>query len=309
MRHHANARTTLRTRLDLVHCVIERRWTLEATATWLHVSVPTVRKWVGRYRAQGRAGLADRRSVPRRMPHQTPATQRQEIERLRRCRFTAHRIACRLSLPLSTVSRILKQRGLGRLRLLEPPERVVRYQREHAGSLVHLDTKKLGKIGRIGHRITGDRTSRVRGIGWEYAHVAVDDATRAGFTEMHRDERKETAVRCLRRMVRWYADHGVRVEQVMTDNGSAYRSKAFAKACSELGIRHLFTRPYRPQTNGKAERFIQTLLREWAYARPYVSSRRRTAALDGWLRYYNRRRPHTALGYRTPWAALRRTSA
>jgi transposase InsO family protein len=293
----------------MVRCVLDRGWTQERTADSFHVSVATVRKWVRRYRLQGEAGLQDRRSDPRRMPRRTPLQLREEIERLRRRRFTAYRIARRLGLPLSTVSRILQQRGLGRLRLLEPPERVVRYQRERAGSLVHLDTKKLGKIGRIGHRITGDRTSRVRGIGWEYAHVAIDDATRSGFTEMHRDERKETAVRCLRRMVRWYAAHGVRVEQVMTDNGPAYRSKAFQKACAELGIRHLFTKPYRPQTNGKAERFIQTLLREWAYAKPYRNSRQRTAALDGWLRYYNRRRPHTALGYRTPWVALRRSSA
>jgi transposase InsO family protein len=309
VRLHANAKTTPRSRLDMVRCVLERGWTQERTADSFHVSVATVRKWARRYRAQGEAGLADRRSDPRRMPRRTPVELREEIERLRRRRFTAHRIARRLGLPLSTVSRILKQRGLGRLRLLEPPERVVRYQREHAGSLVHLDTKKLGKIGRIGHRITGDRRSRVRGIGWEYAHVAVDDATRTSFTQMHRDERQETAVRCLRRMVRWYAAHGVRVAQVMTDNGSAYRSKAFQKACAELGIRHLFTKPYRPQTNGKAERFIQTLLREWAYAKPYKTSRQRTAALDGWLRYYNRRRPHTALGYRTPWVALRRSSA
>jgi transposase-like protein len=199
-------------RLELVRCVIEQRWTLEQTAAWFHVSVPTVRKWVRRYRAEGREGLVDRRSAPRRMPHQTPLDQREAIERLRRRRFTAQRIARRLGLPPSTVSRILRQRGLGRLRLLEPPERAVRYERDHAGSLVHLDTKKLGKIGRIGHRITGDRTSRVRGIGWEYAHVAVDDATRSGFTEVHRNERKETAVRCLRRMVRWYEAHGVRVE-------------------------------------------------------------------------------------------------
>jgi transposase InsO family protein len=288
--------------------VIDQRHTLRDAADWFHVSVPTVRKWVRRYQSEGRSGLSDRRSVARRLPHRTPDAQREAIERLRRRRLTAHRIAQQLGLAHSTVSRILRELGLERLRLLEPPEKVVRYERPYAGSLVHLDTKKLGRIGRVGHRITGDRTSRVRGIGWEFAHVAIDDASRLAFTEIARDERQETAVATLRRMVRWYAEHGVRIEQVMTDNGSAYRSKLFRRACDELGIQHLFTKPYRPQTNGKAERFIQTLLREWAYARPYTSSRRRTAKLDGWLRYYNRRRPHTALGYQSPWAAFRRAS-
>jgi transposase InsO family protein len=292
----------------MVKYVLEQGHTQCEAVDWFHVSRPTVRKWVRRYRDEGEAGLVDRRSVARRLPHRTPDAQREEIARLRRRRFTAYRIAQRLGLPRSTVSRLLRELGLGRLRMLEPPEPVVRYQRTQAGSLVHLDTKKLGRIGRVGHRITGDRTSRARGIGWEFAHVAIDDASRLAFTEIARNERETTVVAKLRRMVRWYAERGVRIEQVMTDNGSAYRSKAFQRACDALGIRHLFTKPYRPQTNGKAERFIQTLLREWAYERPYPSSRHRTAALDRWLRYYNRRRPHTALGYQSPWAALRRAS-
>jgi transposase InsO family protein len=308
MKLHPNAKTTPRSRLLLVQRILEDRVSLPEVAEAQGVSTTTARKWLRRFEAEGCAGLEDRPSAPKRIPHQTAPLLVRQIERLRRLRWTAFRIARELRLALSTVARIVKRLGLGRLPPVVPPEPIVRYQRDTAGELVHIDTKKLGRIKQIGHRMTGDRHDTVRGVGWEFAHVAIDDATRTGYVEMLPDERGDNAVRFLRRLVRWYARRGVRVRAIMTDNGPAYISRQFRRACHELGLRHLRTQPYRPQTNGKAERFIQTLLREWAYVRPYRSSQRRTAALKIWLRYYNRQRPHTALGYRTPWAVLRRSA-
>jgi transposase InsO family protein len=218
--------------------------------------------------------------------------------------MTAAEIAEVLAMPLSTVSGILTRIGLGRLSRLEPLEPPNRYERRRAGELLHIDVKKLARIGRPGHRIHGDRRTRVRGIGWEYVHVCVDDATRIAYVEVLPDERASTCVGFLRRAVAHFAALGVRVEQVMTDNGNAYRSVVHALACRSLGLRHLRTRPYRPRTNGKAERFIRTLVGGWAYGAVYRSSVERTAALGGWLDFYNRRRPHGSLSHQAPMSRL-----
>jgi transposase InsO family protein len=308
MRLHRNAKTTPRSRLLLVQRILEQGCSLDEAAEAFGISRTTARKWLRRFQAEGETGLEDRRSTPQRCPHRTAPSLVRQIGRLRQRRWTAFQIARALRLALSTVGRILRRLGLGRLPSLEPAEPVVRYQRETPGELLHLDTKKLGRIAKIGHRKTGDRRGRSRGIGWEFVHVAIDDASRIGYAEVLANERSESAVAFLRRCVRWYAARGIRLQAVMTDNGSAYLSHEFAEVCAELGLRHLRTKPYRPCTNGKAERFIQTLLREWAYAKTYHRSRYRTAALRLWLRYYNRQRPHTALGYLTPWAALRRSA-
>ena len=210
-------------------------------------------------------------------------------------------------MPRSTVAAVLKRLDLPRLRNLNRKVKPRRYERKRPGELLHLDTKKLGKIKGIGHRIHGDRSRRKRGIGWEFAHVAVDDHSRVGQVEVLADEKAQTVTAFLRRVVAWFRKRRIRIQSVLTDNGSGYRSKLFAEACAELGIRHLFTRPYTPRTNGKAERFIQTMLREWAYARSYRTSNQRTRRLPAWLEYYNRRRPHTALGYRPPISRFRRS--
>ncbi len=223
---------------------------------------------------------------------------------LRQARWPGRRIAARLQRPYATVARILKRAGLGRLKSPQPPEPVRRYERSRPGELLHLDVKKLGRIGRIGHRIHGDRPTRVRGIGWEYVHVAIDDYSRLAYAERLRDERGETTVAFLRRALAWYRRHGIRVERVLTDNGSCYRARRFAQLCAQAQLRHLRTRPYRPCTNGKAERFIQTLLREWAYVRPYRTSNERARVLRPWLAYYNRERPHASLGHVSPFTRL-----
>jgi transposase InsO family protein len=225
---------------------------------------------------------------------------------LRHKRQTTVQIARRFGFPLATVARVLARHGLGRLRPVEPAQPVVRYERERPGELVHFDVKRLGRIGRIGHRIHGDRSRNSRGIGWECVHVAVDDRTRLAYVEVLPDERGLTARDFLQRALRWFTRQGIRVERVMSDNGSCYRSRHFRHACAQAGIKHRTTRAYRPQTNGKAERFIQTLIRGWAYARAYQSSLHRAAALPAWLRYYNSERPHRALGDQPPLACLRR---
>jgi transposase InsO family protein len=221
--------------------------------------------------------------------------------------MTAAQIAACLGMPRSTVSAVLVRLGLSRLRSLEPRPVVRRYERQRPGELLHLDTKKLGRIRGIGHRIHGDRRTRGRGIGWEFAHVCVDDHSRLAYVEVLPDEGKLHTAAFLRRAIRWFRQRGVCAERLLTDNGNGYRSKLFAAVGSELGLRHLFTRPYTPRTNGKAERFIQTMLREWAYARPYRTSNQRTQRLPRWLEYYNRRRPHSALGYRAPMSRIRRS--
>jgi len=268
------------------------------------VSVRTISKWRRRYRREGVQGLLDRSSAPELIPHRTPEERVQVIALLRRERLTAWEIAERLGMPLSTVSTVLARIGLGRLSRLEPPEPPNRYQRERPGELLHIDVKKLGRIGRPGHRVHGDRRRRSRGIGWEYVHVAVDDATRLAYVEVLEDEKAVTAVAFLRRAVAHFGDYGIRVERVMTDNGPCYRSIAHALACKALGLRHLRTRPYRPRTNGKAERFIRTMLGGWAYGAVYQTSSQRCRALPAWLAFYNHRRPHGSLNRQAPVARL-----
>jgi transposase InsO family protein len=303
---HANARLTVRGRLLLCERVTRERWTVGSAAQAAGVSARTAWKWLARFRGEGPNGLRDRSSAPHRIPHRTPVPRVAVVERLRRLRMTSTQIAARLRMPLSTVTAVLTRLGLHRLSRLTLPEPPNRYERRHPGELLHIDVKKLGRIGRPGHRVNGDRRTRTRGIGWEYVHVCVDDATRVAYVEVLEDERGETAVGFLRRAVAHFAERGVRVLAVLTDNGSPYVSRVHAQACRALGLRHLRTRPYRPRTNGKAERFIRTLLAEWAYAATYRDSGHRRAALAPWLTFYNQRRPHGALGHQAPIARLGR---
>jgi transposase InsO family protein len=312
MNLHRNAKTCPNSRLLLARRVLEEGWTLRAAAEAAGCSVRTAAKWVARYRA-GDERLADRSSRPRRSPTRLPASLVQAIETLRRVRMTAAEIAEILGLALSTVSLWLRRLGLGKRSRLEPPEPPNRYERRHPGELVHVDIKKLGRILVAGHRVTGvrrgapleQRKGGGHGIaGWEFVHVMVDDHSRLAYVEVLADERGETAVGFLRRARAWFAEHGVKIRRVMSDNGSCYRWGGFGRACRELGIRHVRTRPYRPRTNGKAERFIQTLLDEWAYARVYGTSAERTAALPAFLERYNYRRPHGSLGKKAPATRL-----
>jgi transposase InsO family protein len=312
MKLHANARTCPKSRQVMVRRFLAGR-PREILAAEFGVSPRTVSKWVGRYRAEGEAGLFDRSSSARSVPHRTAEDRVEAIAALRRLRMTGAEIAGCLSMPLSTVSAVLTRIGLGKLSRLEPPEPPNRYERERAGELLHIDVKKLGRIRGAGHRMTGSRASqkrtRVNGkltgvAGWEFVHVCVDDATRLAYVEVLADETGRTAVGFLRRAIAFYRRHGITVERVMTDNGTAYRSTIHALSCRTLGVRHLRTRPYRPRTNGKAERFIRTLLGGWAYGALYGTSHERTAALDGWLWTYNHRRPHGSLSHKTPAARL-----
>jgi transposase InsO family protein len=310
MNIHKNARLTPRSRAELVRRVlVERQWPM-SVATDMGVSIRTVRKWVERYRAEGEAGLADRSSRPHRLRRPTPAATIERIEALRRQRWTGKRIALAVGTSTATVSRVLRRLGLSRIGDLEPAQPVRRYQREHPGELIHIDIKKLGRFERIGHRITADRArrsdrhGRSRRAGWDFVHVCIDDASRIAFSEILPDERKESAIAFLEAAVAYYASLGVAVTRVMTDNGSCYRSRAFRQACKDLGLRHIRTRPYTPRTNGKAERFIQTSLREWAYAKAYPTSEHRKAELPRWLHQYNWHRPHGSLQSQTPISRL-----
>jgi transposase InsO family protein len=273
----------------------------------------TARRWMARWRAEGPTGLLDRSSAPRRIPHRTPPERVREIIRLRRLRMTAAQISLALGMALSTVSAVLKRVGLGKRSKLEPPEPPNRYERRRPGELIHIDIKKLGRILRPGHRVTGSRRGQSRPsqngkqvgkAGWEFVHVAIDDHTRLAYAEVLTDEKGPTAVGFLERAVQFYAGYDVKVQRVMTDNGSPYISHVHATACRDLGLRHLRTRPYRPRTNGKAERFIQTLQGEWAYGRVYQTSAERTAALKPWLTHYNFKRPHGALSHKPPSSRL-----
>ena len=255
---------------------------------------------MSRYLADGEPGLSDASSRPERSPRSIEPARALAIVELRRKRLTQARIAAALGVSKSTVGRVLARAGLSLLSNLDPVEPIVRYEHEAPGDMLHIDTKKLGRIERPSHRVTGNRRDSVDGAGWEFAHVAIDDNSRTGFVQMHADERKNSAISFLLASVAHYAALGVKIRRILTDNGSAYRSRQFARTCQALGIRHSFTRPYRPQTNGKAERFIQTCLREWAYARTYNNSAERTAWLPAFLAYYNTRRPHSALGFRPP---------
>jgi len=319
MKLHGNAPLGPKGRRRMVLLVIEEGLTLAEAAEAAGVSVRTAGKWVRRYRAEGEAGLLDRSSAPRRVHNVTPAGRVEAIAALRHVRMTGPEIAEILGMATSTVSAVLLRIGLGRLSRLGPEEPVRRYERSRPGELLHIDVKKLGRIGPhgAGHRALGRGWARrgarrndaagVRRLqtGWERVHVCVDDATRLAYAEVLPDEKAATAVGFLRRALAFYRSHGIRVEGVMTDNGSAYVSVAHAAACRALGIRHLRTRPRRPQTNGKAERFIRTMLHEWAYAAVYGSSPERAAALSGWLERYNYRRRHGALGHRPPIQRLR----
>ena len=304
MNIHKNARTTPRSRGQIVQRVLTQQEPAAAVAAAVGVSERTVRKWVTRYATEAEAGLTDRSCRPQRSPGATPPLLVSWVAQLRRQRWTGAAIAQALQLSTSTVARLLRRQGLARLRQLEPPVPTQRYQWRQPGDLLHLDIKKLGRIGRVGHRITGDRRSRMRGIGWEYVHVAIDDASRLAYVEVLLDEGEGTTTQFLWRARAWFRRHGIRVRRVLTDNGSAYRSARFARLCASVGLRHLRTRPYTPRTNGKAERFIQTLLREWAYRRTYPTSRQRTEALPIWLYYYNWERGHGALHGRPPIACL-----
>ena len=308
MQLHPNAKTTPQSRALMVRRIGSEGWQPEEAAQAFGVSVRTVYKWLRRYRVEGLGGLADRRSVPHRVPHRTSVARVCRIVALRRTRRTGFQIAQRLRMSPATVHAVLRREGLGRLSALEPREPVRRYERERPGELLHLDVKPLGRIGRPGHRVTGDRSDRSRGAGWEYVHVAVDDASRLAYVEVLPDQKGLTAVAFFERARRWYAKRRIEIERVMTDNGSCYLARRFHQACKRHGIRHLRTRAYRPQTNGKAERFIATAVRGWAYARTYRTSNQRTRALPKWLRYYNDQRPHRSLGMLTPTQRSRRAA-
>jgi transposase InsO family protein len=312
----ANAALSLNRRRQLCRRVVEEQWTLGNAAVAAEVSVRCARKWVGRYRAEGDLGLFDRSSAPLPIPHRTDEQRIEAIAALRRLRFTGPEIAETLGMALSTVSGILTRIGMGKLgRLgLEP---AARYERERPGELIHIDVKKLGRIQIPGHRVTGNRRQRagrtrlnspngekLGTAGWEYVHIAIDDCTRMAYAEVLADENATTVVAFLRRAVAFFERHGMSVRELLTDNGSGYRSLVHAIACQTLGIRHLRTRPYRPQTNGETERFVRTLLGGWAYGAIYRNSSERTAALDGWLWYYNHRRKHSALGHKPPATRL-----
>jgi hypothetical protein len=311
MKLHANAALTPNKRRLLCQRVVEQEWTLTKAAEAAEVSVRCARKWVDRYRVEGELGLLDRPSTPATIANRTCERRVQAIAALRRLRFTGPEIAEALEMPLSTVSGILQRIGMGKLgRLgLEPAER---YERERPGELIHIDVKKLGRIARPGHAVLGGQPARAakgyhrqqHSLGWEFVHVAIDDCTRLAYVEVLDDEKPATAIAFLRRAVAFYRRHGITVERLLTDNGNPYRSTLHAIACRALGIRHQRTRPYRPQTNGKAERFIRTLLGGWAYGALYRNSSERAGALDGWLDYYNHRRRHSALGHKPPIARL-----
>lgn len=314
MKLHGNARTCPNSRRLLVDRVSEQCWSVAQAAEAAGVSERTVYRWLARWREEGIEGLRDRSCAPRRIPHRTPSDRVQAIAALRRLRMTAAEIAEVLGMALSTVSAVLKRIGLGKRSRLSPPEPPNRYERKRPGELVHLDIKKLGRISvrGAGHRVSGHRASQFRvgpkrlgATGWEFVHVAVDDATRLAYAEVLPDERGATATAFLRRAVAWFSSFGITVERVLSDNGACYRSRLHALALAELGIRHLFTRPYRPRTNGKAERFIQTLTNRWAYGAIYGSSTERTAALSGWLTHYNFTRPHGSLSHKPPGTRLR----
>jgi transposase InsO family protein len=303
---HKNARLTPKGREAMVRVVVDDGMSIAAAAHQFNTTPKTVRKWVDRFRSEGVDGLRDRSSRPLSSPSKTPLATRDAVETLRRQRRTQQHIAEALGLSLATVSRILRARGLSLLSALEPQQTRPRYERATPGEIIHIDIKKLGRFDRVGHRITGNRTgqSNSRGVGWEYAHVAIDDHSRVATANIFPDQKKESAVAFLKSAIAYYQSLGVTVTRVMTDNGSCYRSKAFAQACTQLGLKHIRTRPFTPQTNGKAERFIQTALREWAYATAFENSDQRKNKLPHWLHRYNWHRPHASLAKKTPISRL-----
>ena len=305
MNLHSCARSCPRSRELLVNRILEQGWTVKTAAEAAGLSERTAYKWLKRFREEGVEGLRDRSSRPRTCPHQTPARVVERIVELRKKRLLGREIARRVRRPHSTVARILASQGLGRLTALEPKPPVVRYEHPEPGDMLHLDIKKLGKFTGAGHRRTDLKSDwRTGGRGWEFVHVCVDDHSRVAYLEVLEDERQESAVEFLRRTVAWYRARGVTVRRVLTDNGSCYRSRACRATCAELGIKHCRTRPYSPQTNGKAERFIQSMLRECAYGRTYTTSGHRRLGLKAWVRRYNLERPHASLGFKPPASRL-----
>jgi len=306
MNIHQNARMSFYGRVILMNRIISEGWRVADAAKAAGISARTVYKWLARFRAGGERMLRDRSSAPARPRQALAAETLASIERLRRARMTGQAIADRLGLARSTVGAVLRRLGLGRLDSLNVKPPILRYERERPGELIHIDSKKLGKIDGIGHRITGDRRgqSTKRGTGWEALHVAIDDASRLAYTKILPDETKESATCFLKNALAFFARHGITVERIMSDNGSAYKSHVFRDLLKEAGLRHLRTRPYTPKTNGKAERFIQTSLREWIYAVPYQSSAERANAMRPWIDGYNTTRSHSALNRHTPWQRL-----
>src|SRR5258708_6303973 len=303
---HKNARLTPHSRADLMRRVVVEGQSKIVVAAAFGVCIETVRKWVRRFREEGEAGLMDRSSRPHRLRNPTPELIVGRVAALRRQRYTGQQIAADLKISPATVSRVLRRLRLNKLSALEPAEPVRRYEREHPGELIHIDIKKLGRFERVGHRITGDRTrqSNNRGVGWEFVHVCIDDASRVAFVQVLPDEKKESAIAFLKAAVAYYATLGVTVTRVMTDNGSCYKSFDFRDACRALDLKHIRTRPYTPKTNGKAERFVQTCLREWAYARAYNTSQQRAEELPFWIHRYNWHRPHGGIKGRVPISRL-----
>jgi transposase InsO family protein len=308
MKLHSNAKLTPKGRLELAHSVTRQGMTLIAAAAAFKVSVRTAGKWVSRFKLDGPQGLQDRSSRPNKLRAPTPPRVIKRIEQLRRQRMTGDRIAELTGVSSSTVSRVLKRLGLSRLSALDPEEPARRYEHASAGDHLHQDTKKLGRILKPGHRVTADRSVRSRGAGWETVFVAVDDHSRVAYAELAADETVPSAIAFLEAAVRYYASLGIAIRRVMTDNGSAFVSRPFAAALARLGLGHLRTRPYTPRTNGKAERFIQSALREWAYAFVYRHSRERAGMLDHWLHHYNWHRPHSSLDYSPPATRLQLAS-
>ena len=306
MNIHKNARLTPHSRAELVRRVLVEGQAPMAVATAMGVTGKTVGKWVARFEAEGPAGLVDRSSRPHCLYRPTPEATAERIEALRRQRWTGKQIAQETGVSPATVSRVLKRLGLSRIKALEPAMPIIRYERKTPGEMIHIDIKKLGRFDRVGHRITGDRTgqSNSRGIGWEFVHVAIDDASRIAFSQIMPDEKKESATAFLKAALAYYHSLGVTVARVMTDNGSCYRAFDFRDACRDLGLKHIRTKPYTPKTTGKAERFIQTALREWAYAQAYPTSQRRAEELPFWLHRYNWHRPHGGIKSQTPISRL-----
>jgi transposase InsO family protein len=301
MNVHSRAKTTPGSRELLIRRVQAEGWSRRKAAEAFGLSVRTTAKWLSRFRLEGVEGLRDRSSRPHRSPQETPEVLRIRVQKLRQKRLTGLEISQTIGLPRATVSRILRKAGLGRLRSLQPPEPVRRYEHERPGDLLHIDIKKLGRIvGGPGHRAHGDRRTRKRGAGWEHVYVCVDDHSRLSYVEPLRNEDKQTAAAFLERAIAWYRASGIEPRRLLTDNGGVFKSDLFRAVCDRTQLRQSFTKAYRPRTNGKAERFIQTMLREWAYRRSYSSSAKRRNALPRWLHYYNFHRLHSSLGYKPP---------
>ncbi len=304
MNIHQNAKLTPQSRAAVVRRILDQGQTPKAVASAFGVCARTVRKWVARYRAEGADGLLDRSSRPHRSPRSIPATLISRITALRRLRWTGAQIAATVGVAPATVSRVLRRQGLARLSALDPPPPVRRYEHPHPGDLLHLDIKKLGRFRRPGHRVTGDRRHSSPGAGWEYLHVCVDDHSRLAFSQLYPDQTAATAAAFLTAALDYYHRLGIRVRRVLTDNGGCYRSRAFHARCAQRGLRHRFTRPFTPPANGKAERFIQTALREWAYAHAYHTSAQRAEHRPRWLHCYHSHRPHASLKAKTPISRL-----